>query len=98
MEDLLETAVACGVSPREFWRMTPAMAVRTIEGYNKRLVQAREDNVYFAWLHGVYARAAYHAKRYPAAPDTKKERKRDVTEMSEEKMKAVMRGLSKRGR
>lgn len=99
MYDLLETAAACGVTPHEFWNMTPAMAVCVIEGYHKRLSQQREDNVYFAWLHGVYARAAYHAKRYPEAPERESEKnKKEIKEMSVENMKAVMRGLSKRGR
>lgn len=98
MHDLFETAAACGVMPHDFWNMTPAMAVYAIEGYHKRLAQKREDGVYFAWLHGVYARAAYHAKRYPDAPEQNKKSESKNEGMSEDQMKAVMRGLSKRGR
>ncbi len=97
--DLLKTAVACGVTPEKFWRMTPAMVSLEIDGYYKKLRRERDDSAYFAWLNGLYYRAAMHPKRrYPDPPKASGTDSKAAIPMTEKEMKAIMRGLSKRGR
>lgn len=90
--DLLNTAMLCGVSEKVFWQMTPAQVDRAVTVHYDNLKEEYHRNEYVAWLYGLYNRVAYHSKHYPAAPVSGQQPK----EMSEEQMKAVMRGLSKR--
>lgn len=97
MEDLLDMAIPCGVSVKEFWSMTPKQVIQTISGYYKRLEHEREEHEYFAWLQGLYNRSARFAKNYPDMPAPKTRNKQQKQkEMSEKQMKSIMRGLSKR--
>jgi hypothetical protein len=79
--------------------MTPAEIRRVIDGRAQARQDAHDRDCYLAWLHGLYARAAYHAKRYPEAPEpTRRREPGPVRAQSLEEKKAVLRGLARRGK
>lgn len=78
--------------------MTPAEIRRVIDGRARARQDAHDRDCYLAWLHGLYARAAYHAKTYPEAPKpTRAPAPAPPREQSLEEKKAVLRGLARRG-
>lgn len=97
MKALLEIAVSYGVGVNEFWRMSPAAVYAQIQGARKRTAEQGRAQEYYAWMYGLYVRHAMHGKKYPEPPPVQK-RQELPGAMSEEQMKAVMRGLAKRGR
>lgn len=78
--------------------MTPAEIRRVIDGRARARQDAHDRDCYLAWLHGLYARAAYHAKTYPEAPAPARAREPGpIREQPLAEKKAVLRGLARRG-
>jgi hypothetical protein len=74
------------VDPEQYWHMTPRQTIQAMKAYRQREEHA-------AWLFGLYTRSAHYAEVYPDMPKGQPE---PVKPMSEDAMKAVMRGISKR--
>ena len=87
----MSLALKCGISYRDFWRMTPA-AISSIEkAYVQNLKEKRDYDEQLAWLNGQYVRvaiiSAFDKKvKYPMNPIEERELKRtDFTDEEKEK-------------
>lgn len=84
-------ALKCGISYRDFWRMTPAAITSIEKAYAQNLKEKRDYDEQMAWLNGQYVRVAIISSfdkkvKYPNNPIEERELKRtDFTDEEKEK-------------
>lgn len=84
-------ALKCGISYREFWRLTPAAISAIEKAYVDGLKEKRDYEEQMIWLSGQYNMLAIGASmskkiKYPNNPVQEREMKRtDFTEQEKEK-------------
>lgn len=92
----LETATLCGISPLEFWELTPFELSLMVKAYAKRKEEESKERISFAYINAMWTiqwlgKKSQHPKPLKEILDSMGKEKKVMTD---EQMLAVVKNLN----